>query len=210
MLKTIACNISRTYLFQPKVMCNQSKFQLNLYNISLVFTDDILDLLDILLNAIGDPITYSFLFFIYVVLAAVILPIPVEIGLFNPTINPLLLLLILGIGKGVGAFIVYTVSQGLRKKIKTLTIGQNWKITKLVISKSENFVKTYGHYGLFIIMSIPLMVDSITLYLFSLLNPTEGKTALTSTKFVIINIAAGATRGAIILAIFYYIGIRLI
>jgi hypothetical protein len=59
-------------------------------------------------------------------------------------------------------------------------------------------------------MSIPLMVDSITLYLFSLLNPTEEKTTLTSAKFVIINIAAGAIRGIIILSIFYYIGIKLI
>jgi hypothetical protein len=59
-------------------------------------------------------------------------------------------------------------------------------------------------------MSIPLMVDSITLYLFSLLNPTEEKTVLTSTKFVLINISAGILRGIIILSIFYVVGIKLI
>jgi membrane protein DedA with SNARE-associated domain len=169
-----------------------------------------LDLTDILLNALGDPLTYSIIFFTYVILAAIILPIPVEIGLFNPYINPTILIIILAIGKGIGAFIVFYISKTIRKKIKEITIGKNWEITKKIISKSENFVKKYGHYGLFIIMSIPLMVDSITLYLFSLLNPTEEKTTLTSTKFVIINIAAGATRGIIILSIFYYIGIKLI
>jgi uncharacterized membrane protein len=169
-----------------------------------------LELIDILLNTIENPITYSILFLIYVILAAIILPIPVEIGLFNPYIHPILLIIVLAIGKGIGAFIVFNISTKIRKKIKKITIGKNWKITKNVISKSENFVKKYGHYGLFIIMSIPLMVDSITLYLFSLLNPIEEKSALTSTKFVIINIIAGGTRGIIILSIFYYIGVKLV
>lgn len=169
-----------------------------------------LDLIDILLNAIGNPIAYSIIFLIYVILAAIILPIPVEIGLFNPYINPIWLIIILGIGKGIGAFIVFNISKTIRKKIKKSTIGENWKITKKVILKSEIFVKKYGHYGLFIIMSIPLMVDSITLYLFSLLNPTEEKTSLTSAKFVIINSSAGAVRGIIVLLIFYYVGVKLI
>jgi hypothetical protein len=55
-----------------------------------------------------------------------------------------------------------------------------------------------------------LMVDSITLYLFSLLNPTEEKSVLTSTKFVLINVAAGMVRGIIILSIFWLVGIKLI
>jgi membrane protein YqaA with SNARE-associated domain len=169
-----------------------------------------LDLIDILLGAIEDPFSYLMLFLIYVILAAIILPIPVEIGLFNPNIHPVWLIFVLALGKGIGAFIVYFVSQGIRKKIKNFTIGKTWDITKKIISKSEKFVKKYGHYGLFIIMSIPLMIDSLTLYLFSLLNPTEEKTALTSSKFVIINIAAGATRGIIILSIFYLIGVKLI
>ena len=169
-----------------------------------------MNLTDILLNAIGDPFTYSIIFFVYVILAAIILPIPVEIGLFNSSVHPIILITILGIGKGIGALIVFYIGKTVRRKFKSFSIGKNWKITKLILEKSENFVKKYGHIGLFIIMSIPLMVDSITLYLFSLLNPTEGKTQLTATKFVLINIAAGATRGAIILAIFYYIGIQLI
>jgi len=169
-----------------------------------------LDLIDILLQSYADPLTYSILFLIYVILAAIILPIPVEIGLFNSNIHPVILIIILAAGKGIGAFIVFFIGQKVRGKIDTVSIGTNWKITKKILSHLEKFVKDHGHYGLFIIMSIPLMVDSITLYLFSLLNPVDKRSSLNSTKFVLINIAAGGMRGILILIIFYSIGIRLI
>lgn len=170
-----------------------------------------MDLISILTNLGNDPITYSALFFIYVILAAIILPIPVEIGLFNPLIHPVILIAILAVGKGVGAFIVFTIGSKIRKVLKGASIGEEWKITKRIITASEKFVLKYGHYGLFIIMSIPLMVDSITLYLFSLLNPKEEQDqALNGTKFVLINIGAGAVRGTIILSIAYFIGVRLV
>jgi membrane protein YqaA with SNARE-associated domain len=169
-----------------------------------------MDLIQILLNKFEDPFTYLIIFLIYVILAAIILPIPVEIGLFNPHIHPFLLILILAVGKGIGGFIVFTISKKVRRKFKSSSIGSNWKITKKLLLKLEEFVGHYGHYGLFIIMSIPLMVDSITLYFFSLLNPNEKNSSLSSIKFVIINIAAGAIRGILILIIFYFVGIKLI
>jgi membrane protein YqaA with SNARE-associated domain len=168
-----------------------------------------MDLIAILLNAIEDPYLYSVLFLIYVILAAVILPIPVEIGLFNPNLHPLILILILAVGKGIGAFFVFYIGSGVRKgltrwKMKSKTIKQ-------FITYCELFVKKYGLYGLLIIMSIPLMIDSVSLYFFSLLNPKQdGKKALSATKFVIINIAAGAIRGSIILAVALFLGVRLI
>ncbi len=170
-----------------------------------------MDLLQILTGSFQDPLTYSFIFFIYVILAAIILPIPVELGLFNPFLHPVVLIIILALGKGVGAFIAYIIGSRLRDLIKGLSVGDNWKITKKIIVASESFVKKYGHYGLFILMSIPLMIDTVTLYLFSLLNPHEEKQkGLNATKFFLINVAAGAMRGTIILAIAYYIGIRLV
>ena len=44
--------------------------------------------ISVLVNVFEDPLMYSIFFLIYVILAAIILPIPVEIGLFNPNINP--------------------------------------------------------------------------------------------------------------------------
>ncbi|MBN2603989.1 MAG: hypothetical protein JXA91_07660 [Candidatus Thermoplasmatota archaeon] len=168
-----------------------------------------MDLLDILSGFVQDPISYSILFFVYVILAAVILPIPVEIGLFNPFINPVLLIFILSIGKGIGALIVFEIGIKLRSIFKKLV--KSPKITKKIIYYCERFVKKYGYFGLFIIMSIPLMIDSASLYLFSVLNSRKnGKRAMARNWFVLINIFAGAVRGGIIIILAYVIGIRLV
>ncbi len=55
------------------------------------------------------------------------------------------------------------------------------------------------------------MLDSVTVYLFSLLNPKDdGKIAMTRRWFVLINIAAGAVRGIIILLVAYFFSVRLV
>lgn len=168
-----------------------------------------MELISFLLDLMSDPVSYGIVFFIYVVLAAIILPIPVEIGLFNPLFNPIGLILILGVGKGFGALIVFHIGSGIRKTIKKWSIGT--ALTKRIISSCERFVKRYGYVGLFIIMSIPLMVDSITLYLFSLLNSqSNGQRAMQRRLFVFINIAAGMVRGSIIVGLFYISGIKLV
>jgi hypothetical protein len=69
---------------------------------------------------------------------------------------------------------------------------------KQVVTSFENFIKKHGAAGLYVFMSIPLMVDTLPLYLFSMLNAEEnGKRALSKKKFLLINILAGATRGTI-------------
>ena len=168
-----------------------------------------MNLIDILLGAMQDPITYSIIFFIYVILTVLILPIPVEIGLFNPFIHPVWLVFILAIGKGAGAFLVFEIGTGIRSALKKRFIGI--PLTKKIVAWCERFVRKYGYYGLFIIMSTPLMIDSASLYLFALLNPKDaGKRAMTRRRFVLINIAAGAVRGTIILLVAYCIGVRLV
>jgi membrane protein YqaA with SNARE-associated domain len=168
-----------------------------------------MDLIEILLGIMQDPFLYSIIFFIYVILAAVILPIPVEIGLFNNYIHPAILIFILAIGKGMGAAIAFEIGKRIRRVIKKISIGN--QLTKKIIMWCERFVRKYGYYGLFIIMSTPLMIDSASLYLFSLLNSKKkGKRAMSRTWFVLINIAAGAVRGTIIFIVAYLYGIRLV
>lgn len=168
-----------------------------------------MDLINVTLGAIENPVIYSIIFLIYVILAVIILPIPVEIGLFNPYIHPILLVSVLALGKGIGACIVFEVGVHIRDFLKKWASGT--ALTHKIIGYCESFVKKYGYIGLFIIMSTPLMVDSVSLYLFSLLNPrtTENKRALDHRRFVVINIAAGAVRGSVIL-IAYHVGIRLV
>ena len=169
-----------------------------------------MDLINILTQSFQDPLFYSIIFFIYSILAAVILPIPVEIGLFNPYINPILLIGILALGKGVGAWIVFLIGTNLRALLKKL--NSSTPLLKKILYYCEQFVKKYGHIGLFIIMSIPLMIDSVSLYLFSLLNPKEesGKQALAKNKFILINIGAGVVRGTIIIIVAIFFKIQLV
>jgi membrane protein YqaA with SNARE-associated domain len=169
-----------------------------------------MDFIDILLGITGNPVLYSLLFLVYVILAVIILPIPVEIGLFNPLVNPLLLIMILAIGKGVGSLIVFEIGLKVRQIFEKWTSGT--PLTKKILLYCERFVKKYGYVGLFIIMSTPLMIDSLSLYLFSLLNSTKdgGDRALTRGYFVLINVIAGAVRGSIILLVAYGLGYRLV
>jgi len=168
-----------------------------------------MDLVSIMLGFIENPITYSIIFFIYVILSAIILPIPVEIGLFNSLINPVILIFLLALGKGLGAFIAFIIGTSVRNTIKKRSIGT--PLTKKIVNWCEIFVRKYGYYGLFIIMSTPLMIDSATLYLFSLLNSkNENKRAMTMRGFVLINVFAGGLRGSIVLSIAYFIGLRLV
>lgn len=166
-----------------------------------------MDLMGILWQAATNPISYSIIFFIYVVLAAVILPIPVEIGLFNPYMHPVLLIFILAFGKGVGSLIVFEIGTKARGEIKTVSVSNSF--IKKLLDYSEWFVKKWGYYGLLIVLSTPLMIDSISLYLFSLLNPEEKGEGMDRRWFMIVNIIAGTIRGIITLAVFYYIGIKL-
>lgn len=169
-----------------------------------------MDNISILFNVFEDPLIYSIIFLIYVILAAIILPIPVEIGLFNPNMNPILLVLIMGIGKGIGSLIVFKIGLKIRKGIKKRFTGS--LLTKKIVKYCEGFVKKYGYLGLFIIMSTPLMIDSATLYLFSILNARKKECgrAMVQSRFIFINILAGITRGSIILLLAYYAGVRLV
>jgi membrane protein DedA with SNARE-associated domain len=157
----------------------------------------------------GNPYLYAIIFFFYCISAMIFLPIPVEIGLFNPYIHPAILICILAIGNGCGALIVFYIGTGVRKTVKKWTLKS--KKIKQFVTSSENFVKKYGAVGLYLFMSIPLMIDTLPLYFFSLLNKEEnGKRVLSKKKFVIINIFAGATRGTIVLLIYYLLKIKLV
>lgn len=167
-----------------------------------------MDFIGFLTSLATDPVLYSIVFFIYTVLAAVILPIPVEIGLFNFHMHPALLVTILALGKGAGSLIVFEIGTKAREKIKKISYSNSF--IKKIVEYSEWFVKNYGYYGLLLVLSIPLMIDSISLYLFSLLNPEEEGIGMDRKWFVGTNIIAGAIRGVITLAVFYYIGYKLV
>jgi len=153
-------------------------------------------LYDFLVSRSGDPATFLLSLFVFSIAATIVLPIPVESALvFVPRDMPFIIpALAVGLGKGVGAIGVFYIGAKIEKVI--LSFGR-WGWFKWLVDNSERFVRRYGYFALFAIMAIPLMTDTIPLYIFSLLNK-EGK-LMRLRWFVLVNVLAGVVRASIVI-----------
>jgi hypothetical protein len=183
-----------------------------------------------------DPLTYLVLFFLFSVAAAIFLPIPIEIGLvWNPGLFFPLKALDLGLGKAVGAFAVFYIPSEVRALVRRLRRGRSshhkseeppaappqihfelprsspppirWGWLRWLAEKSEKFTRRYGVLAMYVIMSIPGMIDTIPLYVFSIIN--KDRTLIRLRDFVLANFLAGINRAFIIFALLEILGVRL-
>jgi hypothetical protein len=143
----------------------------------------------------GDPLTYSIVFFIYIIAASIILPIPVELLLFVSPATPFILkAVIMGVGKAVGSVVVFYIGLNVEKPIIGLT--KKWGFFRMVVSTCKWLVDKLGYIGLYLILSVPIMVDTVPLYLFSIFR--KERTDRDLRLFALTNLAAGITRAAIV------------
>lgn len=143
----------------------------------------------------GDPLTYSIVFFIYIIAASIILPIPVELLLFVSPATPFILkAVIMGVGKAVGSVVVFYIGLNVEKPIIGLT--EKWGFFRMVVSTCKWLVDKLGYIGLYLILSVPIMVDTVPLYLFSIFR--KERTDRDLRLFALTNLAAGITRAAIV------------
>jgi len=173
---------------------------------------------DFLLNSFQNRGVYLLLVFIYGILVAVILPIPIEIALFLPAAQKdyvffLLVALDIGAGKGVGAYLIFRL--GLRvednirfwiepKPTNVLWVRNVKGIFKRIVEWWTRFIMKTRYVGLFILLSIPLMSDTLPIYLYALFNKEGG--LLQSGIFVAVNFFAGVLRSFIVLTLFVFWG----
>jgi membrane protein DedA with SNARE-associated domain len=170
-------------------------------------TDIWSQLIDFLSANEADPATYLLIFFIFCVAAAIVLPIPVEIALVvNPSIFFPIKALVMGLGKAVGATGVFFIGRKIDETVGVY--ARKWRWYRWLLVKSENLVRRYGYPAMFVIMSIPGMVDTIPLYVFSVLNK-EGE-LMTLKGFVLVNFLAGITRAILIFTLFTAFGVELL
>lgn len=102
---------------------------------------------------------------------------------------------ILGLGKGVGAILVFYIGSKLNPWLERFLAGRGlWARFFRVL---ETFVRRTGWIGLLVLLSIPFMSDTAVNYFYSLLNE-EGH-ALSRTGFVIANVAGGVIRALVVL-----------
>jgi hypothetical protein len=165
-----------------------------------------------------DPVTYLVVFFLFSVAAAVFLPIPIEIGLvWNPGMFFPIKALDLGLGKAVGAVAVFFIPSkigalarrlGIRHRVPSATPAPpKWGWLRWMTDRSEGFTRKYGVLAMYVIMSIPGMIDTIPLYIFSIIN--KERTLIPLRDFVLANFLAGINRAFIIYALLEILGIRL-
>jgi len=153
----------------------------------------------------ADPFAYGIIFFFYSILATIILPIPVELGLiWNPGTPFIMKALILGAGKAVGSVLVFYI--GFRMEGRIRGWAQKWGWFRWFVEKSQALVAKTRYVGLYLLLSIPGMVDTVPVYVFSLFN-REGQ-VLELRYFVLANFLGGITRALILYAMFYGLGIN--
>lgn len=168
--------------------------------------DVIAGLIDFLNGLSHDPFLYSVVFFFYALAATTFLPIPVEAGLFFSPETPIFVkALVLGAGKAVGSVLVFELGDKVSGGFYKL-MSKNRFLSRFM-ELMRKFVAKTRYYGLFCILSVPLMVDTLPIYLFSLFNQ---KGLMKLHYFALTNFLAGITRATLVYLIFELLNIKLI
>ncbi len=160
---------------------------------------------------LADPLVYLLLSFVYAILVAIILPIPIEIAFIWPFVSHqfglfIAVLIVIALGKALGAMLVLLLGIKVEKSVFYWSKKVRWFGT--LVRHLTKFVERTGNIGLYIILSIPLMTDTIPIYIYSIFHP-QGK-APKKSLFALTNFAAGVTRALIIAAIISLFGITLV
>jgi hypothetical protein len=156
------------------------------------------------LQAVQDnPFVFLPLTFLYAVAVAVILPFPIELVLLLPLARQQygylgVLALVLASGKTVGAWLIFVLGLNLEGKIRGWS--ERWRVAALLVRKAEAFVRKTKYVGLYLLLSVPLMSDTIPLYVYSLFNE-EGR-ALRRDMYLAANFLAALNRTALLVVIF--------
>ncbi len=173
-------------------------------------TDLLGAIIQFLLDAYNNPLVFLPLVFLYAIAIAVVLPIPIELSLIAPIVDHQWGYLVsisaaLAAGKTVGAWLIFVLGVNVEDNIRRWST--RWRVADWFVNKADLFVQKTGYLGLYFLLSIPLMSDTIPIYLYSLFNK-EGK-ALERNLFLAANFSAALNRVAILAGLFL-IGVDLI
>ncbi len=157
------------------------------------------DIIDFITGTYNTPAAYLTLTFTFSVLVAVILPIPIEVVLVGPILGKqwaylASVVFAMAAGKTVGAWLIFYL--GVRVEDNIRRWSEKYRIAKRFVTWCEKFVRKTNYIGLYILLSIPLMSDTIPIYLYSLFNE-EGK-AMDRRAFLVANFLAAWTRAGIL------------
>jgi hypothetical protein len=160
----------------------------------------------ILQSLADNPLEYAIVLYLYSIATAVILPIPVELGLFlAPSLNVLTKSVIVGAGKATGSLLVFYL--GLRVERTIRLWSRHIGFVASFVDLMERFVAKTQYLGLYVLLSVPIMPDTIPIYLFSLFNRDE---VMTPNYFALVNFLAAINRCMIVFFLAVYLGIYVV
>ncbi len=162
-----------------------------------------------LLDTLTNPYVFLPLLFAYSVLVAVVLPTPLEVALIPLIAHPALYgiaAITIGAGKAAGSWMIFLV--GLRADRAIKKASSRFSPTKSFVDFCVWFVRKTKYIGLFLILTLPFMSDTVPLYLYSLFNQ-EG-TILSARYFIFTNFLAGINRALILLIVILALGVNLL
>jgi membrane protein YqaA with SNARE-associated domain len=138
------------------------------------------------------------------VLAAILLPIPIEIVLVKPLSDQNFGFLIgtafaIAAGKTLGAWLIFVFGLNVEGSIRKWSA--RWRVAAWFVAKAAKFVQRTGYAGLYLLLSVPFMSDTIPIYVYSVFN-AEGK-ALERDMFLLANFLAALNRVAILGSIWF-------
>jgi membrane protein YqaA with SNARE-associated domain len=175
----------------------------------LIATEDILKFLwGILELYSNDPTIFLSVLFIYSILTAIILPIPVEAALLPLVFQPALLgtaAMTLGAGKAIGAGLIFLL--GLKVEVTLRYWAARHRFVGKFVGYATRFVRATRWVGLFILLSIPFFPDTVPVYVYSIFNK-QGQ-LISAKAFLLVNMLAGITR-AILFVILSNLGFQYI
>jgi len=168
------------------------------------------DITNFIASVYNNPGAYLGVTLVFSVLVALVLPIPIEVVLLQPLLDPRgpqwgYLLAVVGamaVGKTIGAWLIFFV--GLRAEGGIRRWADRYKWIDRFVKWAERFVRRTNYIGVYILLSIPLMSDTVPIYLYSLFNE-EGK-AVSRTPFLIANFLAAWTRAGFLVLIYVVVG----
>ena len=109
------------------------------------------------------------LIFLYEVGAAVILPTPSEIPVFGYTWIPIGWIFAFAVaGKTVGSYLIFFLGDRAKDTQRFQRLVNRYRFFQVVMDWSERFVRRYGVFAVFVLLSIPGFPDTLSLYLFAL------------------------------------------
>jgi membrane protein YqaA with SNARE-associated domain len=109
------------------------------------------------------------LVFLYEVGAALVLPTPSELPVLGRSWLPLGWVFAFAVaGKILGSYVVFFLGDRLKGTARFQRLADRYRWIRAMMSWSERFVRRYGVFAVFVLLSIPGFPDTVSLYLFAL------------------------------------------